>query len=194
MKKVVVGIVLLLLSMSILAGCSNGNTSNAPTETNSRVVVHEGQSVQIIRSIMELDYSSMSVTEFNEAIQMLCKDADTTVFDVMSDAYDHFSVYDESGEFVSVTFTDEDLESFMRTTLSYSAAEIFGEPVHMGNIMYMTMPNMTAEEFSLKREQMATDEWERFYQDNIANISIFPILSYEIVADIPDFQALLVSE
>lgn len=201
MKKLIVGIVLVLLNISTLTGCANSSLPpvsssmpDTPTETNSKEVVHEDNSVQIIRSMMELDYSTMTVAAFNEAIQKLCGDADTTVFEVMSDAYDHFSVYDKTGEFVSIAFTDPNLEIFMQTTLSYSAAEMFGEPVHMGSVMYMTMPDMSAKELSQKRELMQSDEWEHFYQDNIADISIFPVLSYEIVANIPDSQALLVSE
>lgn len=199
MKKLV-SIVLVLLSIAALAGCSDSSSPSAGSDTldapgdTITSVVDEDKSVQIIRSMMELDYPSMTVTAFNEAILMLCTNADTTVFEVISDAYEHFSVYDESGEFISIMFKDRDLESFMQTTLSYSAAEIFGEPVHMGSVTYMTMPDMTATELSQKRMQMQPDEWERFYEQNIADISIFPVLSYEIKADIPEPGTLLVSE
>lgn len=194
MKKSIIGIVIVLLSMSIWVGCSNQNITNVSTETDTREVVHEGQSVQIIRSMMELEYSSMTVTEFNETIQLLCKDADTNVFEVISDAYDHYSVYDETGEFLSVTFTDSNLESFMETTLSYSSAEIFGEPSHMGSVVYMKTPNMTAAELSQKRNLMTTEEWDLYFQDNIADISIYLVLSYVIEATTPDSQNILVSE
>ena len=194
MKKSIIGIVIVLLSMSILVGCSNQNITNVPTETDTREVVHEGQSVQIIRSMMELEYSSMTVAEFNDAIQLLCEKADTNVFEVMSDAYDHYSVYDKTGEVVSVIFADSDLESFMKTTLSYSSAEIFGEPFHMGSVMYMTTPNMTAEELSQKRALMTTEEWGLYFKDNISDIRIFPVLSYVIETTTPDSQNILVSE
>lgn len=200
MKKRTVIIIAMLLSITFLSGCSQQSEPPKQTETTSTAAdtnvnnLNEDPSVQIIRSIMELDYSSMTVAEFNETIQLLCENEDTNIFEVMSDAYDYFTAYNDSGEFISVTINDHNLESFIQTTLTYSAAEIFNEPVHMGSVIYMTMPDITAKELSLKIEQMSLDDWDRFYEENISEISIFPALSYLIEADIPDSNALLLSE
>lgn len=197
MRKIVFGIIIVSFGFLVLVGCSDKSPPPASSDVSADGtpnIVHEDKSVKIIRSMMELNYASMTVAEFNETIQTLCADADTTVFEVISNAYDHYSVYDDSGEFMYYLFSDHSLETFMQTTLSYSAQEIFGEPVHLGNIMYMTMPNMTAMEVSQKREQMQPDEWERYFEEHIADISVFPVLSYAIEANIQDPGAIMVSE
>lgn len=188
MKKLVSGFIIALSLLSLLAGCSDVLANDMPN------VVHQDESVKLIYSMMELDYASMAVAEFNETIQTLCEDADTTVFQVISDAYEHFAVYDDSGEFMYHLFSDHNLEAFMQTTLSYSAQEIFGEPVHLGTVTYMTMPDMTAMDVFQKREQTQPDEWERYFQEMIADISVFPVLSYAIETNIPTPETLTVSE
>jgi|GEM_PF-4193019 len=197
MRKTVSGIIIVLFAFLVLVGCSDKTSPPADSDKSADGtpnIIHEDESVRLIRSMMELDYASMTVAEFNESIQTLCADADTNVFEVISDAYDHFAVYNESGEFMYTMFGDSGLKTFMQTTLSYSAQEIFGEPIYLGSISYMTMPNMTAMELSQKREQMRTDEWERYFEEIIANISVFPVLSYEVEANTQDPGAILVSE
>ncbi|MDL2238009.1 YobA family protein [Christensenellaceae bacterium OttesenSCG-928-K19] len=157
-------------------------------------IVHEDESVQIIRSMMNLDLTSMTVADFNERIQAMCVEADTNVFEVISDAFDQFGVYDDTGEFVGTVFSDRELETFMQTTLSYSAQEIFGEPAHLGSIMYMTLPGFTAKELHQKKEQMSFDEWNSFFEEHIAEINTWPVLFYSIEADIANPDTLLVSD
>lgn len=204
MKRNINKLTFVLMICLIIAGCSKqypSASSSAMPLTSSQIegdgsteTVHEGESVQLIRAMMCLDYASMTVAEFNEKIQAMCAEAGTTIFEVLSDVYDHYAVYDEEGEFVATVFSDYDLEVFMETTLSYSAQEIFGEPVHLGSVMYMTLPGYTAKELYQKKEQMSFDEWDSFFEEHIAEINIFPTLFYSIEADIANAEKLLISD
>lgn len=157
-------------------------------------IVHEGEAVLLVRDMMALPYRSMTVAEFNLAIQRLCADAGTDVFAVISDVYDHYYTCDDAGEFVGFVFSDRELEVFMETTLAYAAQEIFGEPVLLGSVMYVTLPGMTAVEVYEERERMAADEWAAFFEAHIEEIAVFPVLSYAIEEEIADEKALLVVE
>lgn len=186
----------IILSLALLSGGAHMASAegHAPSPAGADTAVNENASVQLIHSMMALDYRSMTVSQFNEDIQALCADAGTTVFQVISDVYDHFSVYDEDGVFVDTIFPDRELESFVQTTLEYSAQEIFQEPVHTGSIMYMTMPGVTATELHGKKEEMPREEWNRFFEENIGDISIFPVLTYSITEAISDPETLLIAE
>lgn len=183
--KRAVSVVMVVLVLFTFFACSGD-----PSPT----VVHEGESVKLIRTMMALDYASMSVAEFNETIQTMCTDAGTTVFEVISAAYDHFFVSDDSGEFMYFLFTDPELEAFMETTLEYSAQEIFGEPVHQKTVFYMTMPGMSAADMSKKHEQMRPDEWAQYVEENLADIRTLAVLLYTIEADIPNPESITVAE
>ena len=188
----------------LLIGCGSqalAHSSSEPSSLDSQSA--EGQNngmtlvaepVRIIRSMMGLDYPSMTVADFNKSIQTICTEAHTDIFEVIVDAYDHFGVYDDAGEFVGTVFSDRDIEHFVNSTLSYSAQEIFGEPVHLGNIAYMTLPGFTAKELYEKKEQMSFDEWNIFFEEHIAEICTWPVLSYAIKVDIATPDTLLVSE
>ena len=203
MNKVIRCIVAVILLCLVATGCDSKSpvpdgqgvpSQNTPNISSSAEIVHEGESVQIIRAIMELDYNSMTVEEFNKTIQKMCSDAGTNIFEVISDAYDHFGVYNDSGEFVDTVFPDSELEHFMQTTLEYSSQEIFGEPVHLGSIMYMTTPDMSAKDLRQKKAQMSHDEWNNYFEENISEITVFPILSYSIEAGIANPDSLLVAD
>ncbi|MDL2294434.1 hypothetical protein LJC60_07380 [Ruminococcaceae bacterium OttesenSCG-928-D13] len=204
MKRHIVTLALILSFCLLITGCvsqSQSTSSLGPSSpdtqsdgSHSASVVHEDESVQLIRSMMSLDYSSMTISDFNETIQAKCADADTDIFQVISDVYDHFTVYDDAGEFVGTVFTDRELEAFMETTLAYSAQEIFGEPVHLFNISYMTTPDLTAKQLYQMKEQMSFDEWNAFFEEHIAEINTFPAFFYSIEVEIADPDTLLVSE
>ncbi|MGI6153202.1 MAG: hypothetical protein ACOYJB_05115 [Christensenellaceae bacterium] len=220
MKKIALGIALVLLVGFVFAGCAgnapmpksadaqveSAEVSQSPQNAEATPegtgelpqstpdVPREDASVQLIRSMMELDYAAMTVAEFNETIQQMCENEGTSVFEVISDAYDHFAVYDESGEFSGTKYSDIGLETFMQTTLDYSAQEIFGEPVHLDSVMYMTLPGKTAMETYRLMVQMQSAEWDSFYNENIADLTIYPILSYAVERNIPDPQTTLVAE
>lgn len=197
LKRVISGIAAVFICVITLIGCAAKTTetenSTIPGKSESEVI-HEDKSVKIIREMMKLDTASMTVSDFNTEIQQLCQDSGTTVFEVISDAYDHFGVYNDDGQFMYYMFSDDELETFIQTTLSYSSQEIFGEPVHMGSVSYMTMPNMTAAQMAQKEAEMPTDEWEQYFTENIADIQIFPVLSYEIETEIQDPETFLISE
>ncbi|NLW79265.1 MAG: hypothetical protein GXY32_07650 [Ruminococcaceae bacterium] len=53
---------------------------------------------------------------------------------------------------------------------------------------------MTAVEVAQKKDEMPADEWDRFFDANIQDITVFPIVSYEIEATISNSETLLVSE
>ncbi|MGF7012156.1 hypothetical protein M2146_002710 [Lachnospiraceae bacterium PF1-22] len=204
MKKQVSILVFVALVFLIVTGCDDrpqylSNTEQASSkmqidESHSASVVHEDESVQIIRSIMKLNYETMTVTDFNAEIQAICADAGTNIFEAISDMYDHFAVYDDAGEFIGTVFTDRDLEAFMDTTLAYSAQEIFDAPFHLFNVAYMTTPDLTAKELYQMKEQMSFDEWSAFFEEHTAEINTFPAFFYSMEVEIADPDTLLVSE
>lgn len=157
-----------------------------------RTIVHEGESVLLVREMMALDYEEMTVAQFNETIQKLCADAGTNIFEVIVDAYSHYATYDATGTYVGTVFTDKALKAFMQTTLEYSAQEIFGEPVQTGSIMYITMPGVNAMEMHNRIAEMADAEWHEYFEKHIAEITIFPVLSYAIEVTQADPDTLLV--
>ncbi len=78
MKKTAISMITILLSIVILTGCSNktapppeNEISDSVTNSDTDAKV-EDKPVQIIRSIMKLDYASMTVAAFNEAVQQNC--------------------------------------------------------------------------------------------------------------------------
>lgn len=206
MKRMVLLLAMMIMGLCLAAGCTDGDlpvSSSAPQISKSPDTISsditsdaaiEKDAVQLIRSMMELDYADMSVADFNQAIQQICADADTTVFDAISYTYDYYAVYDDTGVYTGAVFTDRDLERFFKTTLSYSSQEIFGEPVHMDSIMYMTTPDMTALELDEKKEAMQPEEWDHYFNENIQKFNMFPVLSYEIEAVVQDEASVTVSE
>lgn len=204
MKKYIGILVFVTLVFLIVTGCDGrtqylSNTELASSkmqidESHSASVVHEDESVQIIHSIMKLNYETMTVTDFNATIQAICADASTNIFEAISDVYDHFAVYDDAGEFIGTVFTDRDFEAFMDTTLAYSAQEIFEAPFHLFNVAYMTTPDLTAKELYQMKEQMSFDEWNAFFEEHIAEINTFPAFFYSMEIEIADPDTLLVSE
>lgn len=206
MKRIVLLLAMMIIGVWLAAGCTDGDlpvSSSAPQASKAPETISsdaasnatdEKDAVQLVRSMMELDYADMSIADFNQTIQQICSEADTTIFDAISYTYDHYAVYDDAGVYTGTIFTDRELESFFKTTLSYSSQEIFEEPIHMGSIMYMTMPDMTALELDAKKEAMQPEEWERYFDENIQEINVFPVLSYEIEAVVQDEKSVTVFE
>lgn len=188
MRKGIRFMLAILLAALVPVGAMASGAAEGP------VVVHEGASVLCIREMMALDTASMTVADFNEAIQALSAAAGMSVFEAISDAYAHYVVFDDGGEYMGTRFTDPALEAFMDTTLSYSAQEIFGEPVHLGSVMRMTMPGMTAPALAEMRDGMTAAEWDGFFEENIAEIRVFPVVTYAIEAVLADPGTLLVAE
>ena len=204
MKKRIHILIFALLICLMITGCASQSQSPSSLEpsspdtqsdgSQSASVVNEDESVRLIRSMMGLDFVSMTVASFNETIQAMCAEANTTVFDVIPDVYDHFAVYDDTGDFVGTVFTDRELETFIETTLEYSAQEISGEPVHLFNVAYMTMPDLSAKELYQMKEQMSFDEWNAFFEEHIAEMNTFPAFFYSIEVGLADPDTLLVSD
>ncbi|MDL2237467.1 hypothetical protein LJC56_06525 [Christensenellaceae bacterium OttesenSCG-928-K19] len=153
-----------------------------PPQAETAGDAQESKDVRLVREMMELDYANMTVAAFNEAIQEICEKADTNIFEVIANLYDGGLPHDRG------------LEVFMDTTLDYSSQQIFGEPVHLGNVMYMTLPGVTAKELAQKKAEMDTETWDVYFDENIADIQIRGTLFYEIEYGITDPKVLPVEQ
>ena len=150
----------------------------------------------LARSMMELDYKTMTVTEFNATIEKLCDDAGATVPGVYADVAEEFRLPgDDHGP---PRYNDAKLEDFMTDTLLYSSIEIHAAhanqtAAHSNTIMYITVPGMTAKETAAILEGDA-EEAMRFTEDNAAVLNIYPLLIYNVEWDIHNMDAITVAE
>ncbi len=212
MKQIRAIVILSLLGILMLSGCAGTDSSaplisaSAPSSASSNAATPDASAVSgnanqtasdpeaIVRKMMELDYTSMHVAEFNRSIEELCNASGTNIFEVIAALYDRYLVDDVGNGLQYMLFPDVGLETFVDTTLEYSAQELFGEPVIQDQVSYQTMPSMTAADLAKKKQSMPPDEWAAFFQEHIAEINVFPVLSYSIEFLLPHPESLTVAE
>lgn len=193
MRRMVCGLLVLVMG-ALLAGCAGqgGDGSQAAVVSSSGPQTGGGSSspaavdppdpIAIIEEMMALDYSEMTVTEFNEAIVELCEKQEQNIFAVIADAYDRQDTFERG------------FNAFMRSTLNYSSQEIFGEPVYIGHAAYITARGVTAAEMLQKEQEMDAAEYSSYIDGMIADIDLYVTILYNIEYDIADADTLLVAQ
>lgn len=185
----------------ILAGCAGfaGCASNAgapaqaplsavpasvviSSRAASAPAASSGGSESLVRQMMELDYTAMPVDAFNKAIVEISERAGTNIFAVIADLLD------------SAPFSDAALDDFLRTTLDYSSAQIFGEPVYIGTAAYITLPGLTAQQVAEKRQAMVPAAWEKYLDARIADATVYVTAHYTIEFEITDGATFTVAQ
>lgn len=191
MKKRILPVLLALcIAGALLAGCTGGDASGAVAEGNA---VDSGsatsappdavqESIALVRSMMALDYEGMSVAAFNDEIQRISDDAGKNFFEVVANAYEGYEGF------------DKELDDFIRSTIEYSAQDIFGEPVYMGNASYRTTRSVTAADMLEKQRQMEPAAFSAYLDGILADIDIYTTVFYTLEFTIVDGEALLVSQ
>lgn len=180
MKKVLATVLVFTGLFMALAGCAN----------------NESEALKLVHDMMALDYETMSVGDFNTAIEKLCEDADTTVSAVYHDVSAEFTT---AGELYGPPdYGDEKLAGFMIATLQYSSTEIYAANTgdaaeHMGVVMYMTVPGMTANEVATTMAGDA-EAAAKFATENAETLNIYPLLTYFVEETVHDPSAVTVSE
>lgn len=180
--RILLATILFLTAASVPSGAAR-----ADEPANNRAVY-------LVRDIMALDYEAMSVMAFNMTIQVMCADADTTLYAVISDVYTNSVVSDEAGNFERIEINAPGIEAFLRTTLAYSSQEILADPVYQRSALYIMTDALDANALYAKQQSMPPTSWQRYYQSILGDIRLTAYLTYEITADILDGEALSVGE
>lgn len=147
-----------------------------------------------LREMMSLDYPVMTIAEFHQSIQDIADSQRMSVFQVIADSYDTFSVDDENGDFVAIVIEDAELGAFLQSTLKYSAQDILGEPGYLESVAYITTDNYSAKAMLEQKQQMTAMEYNAYLDGMIDEISIHAHLFFLVEYEIPDPTAITVAQ
>lgn len=179
----------LLLAGAILgltAACG-GNASAEAVGVQQLSITRQGTSIKAakaiaaLREMMALDYKDMTVADFHQSIQDIAQRENTNIFTMISDAYDiGDAVFD------TATYYGKPLDDFMRTTLDYSAAQLFEEPCYLGSVAYIVTTEKSAREMrTLQQTDSAAYHayLERSYEDIKNYTNVFYSVAFAIKDD-----------